>query len=294
MSKAAVKLDVADVVAAQVDVHQARDELVRGGVLVELDALHQGRGAVAHADDGYVDGVAHGRSPHDRSVLVTQTSFVFLHETTISVKSRPMGRPLIAYLRVAPRERAGGAARASTSSARALASAAARARVGARGASRRTSARAAPCGARACGPPWPRAGPARPRASRSRASTGSPTRSTDLAELVREAMDGGFTIVSLQPDVRPVGRRRPRGGGGARRGGLVAAPVDHHRRRARSRGRPGRPSSTPPAVAARIRELRGQGMTLQAICDTLNADRIPTPRGGARVAPHLAAVGPAG
>ena len=38
-------------------------------------------------------------------------------------------------------------------------------------------------------------------------------------------------------------------------------------------------------MAARIRDLRGQGMTLQAICDTLNADGVPTPRGGAEWRP---------
>ena len=45
------ELDVPDVVAAEVDVHQARDEVVRVGVLVVLDALHERGGAVAHADD---------------------------------------------------------------------------------------------------------------------------------------------------------------------------------------------------------------------------------------------------
>ena len=45
------ELDVADVVAAEVDVHQTRDLLVRIRVLVVLDALHEGGGAVAHADD---------------------------------------------------------------------------------------------------------------------------------------------------------------------------------------------------------------------------------------------------
>ena len=44
------ELDVADVVAAELDVHQARD-FVRGvGVLVVLDALDEGVGAVADAD----------------------------------------------------------------------------------------------------------------------------------------------------------------------------------------------------------------------------------------------------
>ncbi len=35
------ELDVADVVAAEVDVHEARDGLVGVGVLVVLDALHE-------------------------------------------------------------------------------------------------------------------------------------------------------------------------------------------------------------------------------------------------------------
>jgi hypothetical protein len=45
--------------------------------------------------------------------------------------------------------------------------------------------------------------------------------------------------------------------------------------------RAGRPSSTPPETAARIREMRDRGLTLQAICDTLNREGVPTPRGGA-------------
>ena len=46
------ELDVGDVVAAEVDVHQARDECVAVGVLVVLDALEERVGAVADADDG--------------------------------------------------------------------------------------------------------------------------------------------------------------------------------------------------------------------------------------------------
>ena len=45
------ELDVRDVVAAEVDVHQAGDELVRLRVLVVLDALQERVGAVADADD---------------------------------------------------------------------------------------------------------------------------------------------------------------------------------------------------------------------------------------------------
>ena len=49
------ELDVADVVAAQVDVHQARDEVVLLGVLVVVAALDQAARAVADADDGDAD-----------------------------------------------------------------------------------------------------------------------------------------------------------------------------------------------------------------------------------------------
>ena len=49
------ELDVADVVAAEVDVHQARDLLVGIGVLVVLDALDEAVGAVADADDRDAD-----------------------------------------------------------------------------------------------------------------------------------------------------------------------------------------------------------------------------------------------
>ena len=49
------ELDVADVVAAEVDVHEAGDELVVRRVLVVLDALEQRVRAVADADDGDAD-----------------------------------------------------------------------------------------------------------------------------------------------------------------------------------------------------------------------------------------------
>ena len=49
------ELDVADVVAAEVDVHQARDEVVGRRVLVVLDALHERVRAVADADDRDAD-----------------------------------------------------------------------------------------------------------------------------------------------------------------------------------------------------------------------------------------------
>ena len=49
------ELDVADVVAAEVDVHQAGHFLGGVGVLVVLDALDEGVGAVADADDRDAD-----------------------------------------------------------------------------------------------------------------------------------------------------------------------------------------------------------------------------------------------
>ena len=49
------ELDVADVVAAEVDVHEAGDGLVRVGVAVVVDALDERVGAVADADDGDPD-----------------------------------------------------------------------------------------------------------------------------------------------------------------------------------------------------------------------------------------------
>lgn len=106
----------------------------------------------------------------------------------------------------------------------------------------------------------------------------------DLAELVAEAVDRGYTIVSLQPAVDLAAD------GGRAVGEVLAEAASWQPRAITSAGRalsgrPGRPSSTPPAVAERIRRLRAEGMTLQAICDTLNADHVPTPRGGAEWRP---------
>lgn len=106
----------------------------------------------------------------------------------------------------------------------------------------------------------------------------------DLAELVAEAVDRDYTIVSLQPAVDLAAD------GGRAVGEVLAEAASWQPRAITSAGRalsgrPGRPSSTPPAVAERIRRLRAEGMTLQGICDTLNADQVPTPRGGAEWRP---------
>lgn len=52
----------------------------------------------------------------------------------------------------------------------------------------------------------------------------------------------------------------------------------------RPRGRPGLASAAP-HVAERIAELRERGLSLRAIADALNAEGVPTPRGGARWRP---------
>jgi DNA invertase Pin-like site-specific DNA recombinase len=108
----------------------------------------------------------------------------------------------------------------------------------------------------------------------------------DLAHLVDEAREAGINLVA--PDLgvdlsteagahlaevlsaaaawseRPLARART----------ALAGHLPHEPRRR------GRPSSTPPDLAERIRALRAGGTTLQGICDLLNAEGVPTPRGG--------------
>ncbi|MGI9538526.1 MAG: recombinase family protein [Miltoncostaeaceae bacterium] len=103
-------------------------------------------------------------------------------------------------------------------------------------------------------------------------------RLADLADLAGRALAGSFTIVALDLDLdlaNESGRTTARVLATA--GEWTPAPLTEPTRRL---GRPGRPSSTPPEIAERIHRLRDDGMTLQAICDALNEDRIPTPRGG--------------
>src|SRR5581483_6145298 len=53
------ELHVADVVAAELHVHQAGDAVAGVGVAVVLDALHEAAGAVADAGDGDADPLGH-------------------------------------------------------------------------------------------------------------------------------------------------------------------------------------------------------------------------------------------
>ncbi len=113
----------------------------------------------------------------------------------------------------------------------------------------------------------------------------------DLALLVRDAAEHGYNIVAPDLDVdleTPAGRHlasvltaashwRPRSI--TRRARLA---LEEHHPGADARGRP---SSTPPELAERIRSLREGGSTLQAICDVLNGEDVPTPRGGSHWRP---------
>lgn len=111
-----------------------------------------------------------------------------------------------------------------------------------------------------------------------------------LAELVRQAVRDGFAIVALDP---PIDLDSDHGTvvGAVLAEAAAWSPRSIVRRAevlARRKGedalvprKPGRPSSTPAQTADRIREMRDRGLTLQAICDTLNREGVPTPRGGA-------------
>src|SRR5579884_914331 len=51
----AAEFDIADVVAAQIDVHQAGYLLIVRGILVVLNALNESRGAIPNADNSYAN-----------------------------------------------------------------------------------------------------------------------------------------------------------------------------------------------------------------------------------------------
>jgi DNA invertase Pin-like site-specific DNA recombinase len=74
-------------------------------------------------------------------------------------------------------------------------------------------------------------------------------------------------------------------------GGLDAKKIAERTRKGLEAARSGRRSSGRPAVAdrpslkQRIVDMRASGMTLQAIADTLNAEGVPTVRGGAKWRP---------
>lgn len=107
----------------------------------------------------------------------------------------------------------------------------------------------------------------------------------DLSWLMHRAVEGRFTFVALDLGLDLATDT------GAEVARILASTAHWHPRGVGRRARhayehpldpvgPGRPTSTPTDVADRIRALRADGLTLQAICDELNADGVPTPRGG--------------
>jgi len=108
----------------------------------------------------------------------------------------------------------------------------------------------------------------------------------DFAGLLTEAQAGGWNVVALDLGVdlsTPSGEFLAN---------VMASAAQWERRIIGQRTREalavkkkqgvrlGRPQSTSPKLARRIRSMRSRGMTLQAICDKLNAEGVPTPRGG--------------
>jgi DNA invertase Pin-like site-specific DNA recombinase len=109
-----------------------------------------------------------------------------------------------------------------------------------------------------------------------------------LALLVREASAREFNIVAVDLGIdlatkegRHLAAVLSTTAGWTPRAFSLRARHALAERRDGSARRRGRPPSTPHAVAARIRSWRASGWTLQAICDALNAEGVPTPRGGA-------------
>jgi len=107
----------------------------------------------------------------------------------------------------------------------------------------------------------------------------------DLAWLMHRAVEANFTIVALDIGLDLTTDT------GAEVARILALTAHWHPRGVGRRARhahehpldpvgPGRPASTPTDVADRIRTLRTDGWTLQAICDALNAEGVPTPRAG--------------
>jgi DNA invertase Pin-like site-specific DNA recombinase len=87
------------------------------------------------------------------------------------------------------------------------------------------------------------------------------------------------------PDGRLAARALAAVGGSTRtaRKGLTSTGVPEARPQRRSPGRPA--VADRPALEGRIRAMRAEGMTLQAIADTLNAEGVPTLRGGTKWRP---------
>jgi DNA invertase Pin-like site-specific DNA recombinase len=111
----------------------------------------------------------------------------------------------------------------------------------------------------------------------------------ELAGVLGWLERAGVPLVSLEPELDTSGRA------GRAAAKIAARLLDWDRgmraelaREARATARAGGRPAGPPAVAddpellARIRALRSQGLSLRALADRLNAEGVPTPRGGSR------------
>ena len=110
----------------------------------------------------------------------------------------------------------------------------------------------------------------------------------DLAALVAEAQERRFALVALDvrldtrsADAVTLVRVLGQASGWSRRS-LVREALPDARPAKRDRGRP---FSISPSVSKRIQSMRTDGMTLQAICDVLNDEGVPTARGGSHWRP---------
>ena len=108
----------------------------------------------------------------------------------------------------------------------------------------------------------------------------------DLAQLARDAASGEYALIAIEEGL-DTAEESGRLVGEILAGAAAWVPlgIGGQARRARAARRAGRPSSTPPEIADRIRDMRASGLTLQAICDQLNSESVPTPRGGAKWRP---------
>ena len=144
------------------------------------------------------------------------------------------------------------------------------------------------------GPRSPRLGPVGPgrglpQGSRPRRSVAPPGSFGELIRLLDWLAEAGADLVAADVELDTTtaqGRRMVALLREIDRWGREPGPAEppHGHPKKRPRGRPGLAAGAP-HVAERIAELRERGLSLQAIADALNADGVPTPRGGAQWRP---------
>jgi DNA invertase Pin-like site-specific DNA recombinase len=119
------------------------------------------------------------------------------------------------------------------------------------------------------------------------------TSAANLGTVIEWLEDIGARLVVIDIDLdtdtdegRLAARALTRIGALERRSGTAPAPAPRPTPRERSGGPRGRPAVADlPLLQRRIATMRASGMTLQAIADTLNSERVPTLRGGSKWRP---------